>query len=504
MQRARLSLGGATDIASPVGSHAGTPIALIGAVALAAVVRALVAQHAGLTDDEAYYRLWALAPAMSYLDHPPMVGWMMASGRWIAGDTALGIRLGGILTSLIGPIVLWRTAAILFDRHVAQWAVWLALAMPLLAVGGVIVTPDTPSVLFWGLAAWAAAELHVSRNANWWIAVGAFSGLGLLSKYTNLFAGAAIALWIVLLPANRVWLRCWQLWAGGTLAFVIALPVAIWNWHHDWASFAKQFGRAGVGGGITARFLPELGGAFLGLASPVIAVLAVWGLGIAVRRTIEKQDPAAGFLAFGIAPLLAYFLFHALHDRVQPNWLAPVYPALAICAALALSMMRPHAQRRAGSAAVVIGLLVSGLIYVHALRPIVMLSGIKDPTFQMHGWTAFAEDIDAMRTANGAVWIATSSYATTGQLAFHLANRAPVVQLTERLRYVHLPKLDRQLLGSDAIYVDQTRYRAEALLRRRFRSVTPLGRISRSYLGVPLASFEVYRVAGPTTAVLGP
>jgi hypothetical protein len=52
------------------------------------LVRALVAANTGLTDDEAYYRLWALAPAMSYLDHPPMVGWMIAAGRWIAGDTS--------------------------------------------------------------------------------------------------------------------------------------------------------------------------------------------------------------------------------------------------------------------------------------------------------------------------------------------------------------------------------------------------------------------------------
>ncbi len=504
MRRVHLSPGGAADIASSVRPDAGIPIALIGAVVLVAAVRALVAHYAGLTDDEAYYRLWALAPALSYLDHPPMAGWMIAAGRWIAGDSALGIRLGAVSTSLIGPIVLWRTVAILFDRRMAEQAVWLALAMPLLAVGGVIATPDTPSVLFWGLTAWAAAELHVSRNANWWLAVAAFSGFGLLSKYTNLFAGAAIALWIVLLPANRIWLRCWQLWVGGALAFVIALPVAIWNWHHDWASFAKQFGRAGVGGGITARFVPELGGAFVGLASPVIAVLAVWGLAIALRRTIERLDPAAGFLAFGIVPLLAYFLVHALHDRVQPNWLAPVYPALAICAALALSTMRPRTQRRLGAAALAVGLLLSGLIYAHALRPIVTPSGVKDPTSQMHGWAAFAADIDAMRAANGAAWIATSSYATTGQLAFHLASRAPVVHLTERLRYVHLPEPDGELLGSEAIYVDQERYGAESLLRRRFRSVTSLGSISRSYRGVPLASYEVYRVAGPIGAVLGP
>ena len=31
------------------------------------------AAHVGLTNDEAYYRLWAMHPALSYFDHPPML-----------------------------------------------------------------------------------------------------------------------------------------------------------------------------------------------------------------------------------------------------------------------------------------------------------------------------------------------------------------------------------------------------------------------------------------------
>ncbi|HEY1245617.1 MAG TPA: glycosyltransferase family 39 protein, partial [Hyphomicrobiaceae bacterium] len=148
----------------PMGIDRPTTV-LIAAIVGLGLIRAWLAASLGLTEDEAYYRLWALAPAMGYLDHPPMVGWMIAFGRWIAGDTPLGIRFAAILVSLAGPFVLWRTSAILFGPPAARRAVWLALAMPLLAVGGVIMTPDTPSVLFWGLAGWALAELHVSRSA---------------------------------------------------------------------------------------------------------------------------------------------------------------------------------------------------------------------------------------------------------------------------------------------------------------------------------------------------
>ncbi|MFT8563693.1 MAG: 4-amino-4-deoxy-L-arabinose transferase, partial [Acetobacter orientalis] len=37
------------------------------------VMRILVCAWLPLTPDEAYYRIWALAPALGYFDHPPMV-----------------------------------------------------------------------------------------------------------------------------------------------------------------------------------------------------------------------------------------------------------------------------------------------------------------------------------------------------------------------------------------------------------------------------------------------
>jgi 4-amino-4-deoxy-L-arabinose transferase-like glycosyltransferase len=468
-------------------------------------VRLCVAGYSPLTDDEAYYRLWALAPALSYLDHPPMAGWMIAAGRWIAGDNALGVRLAAPLVSLLGPFVLWRTAAILFDRNIAQWATWVSLAMPLLAVGGVIITPDTPSVLFWGFAVWAVAELHRSQNAHWWLAVGLFAGLGLLSKYTNLFVGAGIALWIALLPANWRWLRSWQLWAGGALAFALTLPVIVWNHEHGWASFDKQFGRVARGKDATLSYLLDLAGAYLGLASPLIAILAAWGVWIVFRKAMTERDQARVMLAVTIAPLVAYVLLHGVHARVQPNWVAPLYPVLAICAAIALAgIADPRVVARVGAAALAVGFLFWGLLYVHVLRPIVPGGVLADPTAQMRGWAQFAAEIDRLRATSGARWIATSSYATTGQLAFGLKSAAPVVQLNERMRYAHLPPVDDALLASPAIYVELVRRQQPSMLTERFGSVTPLGDLVRTDGGVPIATYAVYRLADPIGTVLGP
>jgi 4-amino-4-deoxy-L-arabinose transferase-like glycosyltransferase len=472
------------------------PTAVLLAVILAlGLVRVWLSATLGLTEDEAYYRLWALAPAMSYLDHPPMVGWTIALGRWVAGDSPFGIRLPAILVSLLGPFVLWRTASILFGSVVARRAVWLALAMPLLAVGGVIVTPDTPSVLFWGLAGWALAELHVSRNANWWLAVGLFAGLGLLSKYSNLFVGASILLWLVLISGNRVWFRSWQLWAGGAVACLLTLPVVLWNVEHDWASFAKQFGRVGRGQHLTLRYLGELLGGSFGLMSPVIAVLGAVGLARLVRSAAREKEASSTLVVVGMLPFLGYLLLHSLHDRVQLNWMGPLFPSFALCAAIALGKADTRAGPgqdfgRLGRWAVAVGFLISGALYWHAVRPFVVLP--RDPTSQMRGWHDLAAEIERVRASTGACWIATSSYATTAQLAYQLGTKTPVLQLDERIRYLHLPAPDAALRTCPALYVELERREGAPLLNESFGSVTRLDALTRRHAGVPLATYAVY------------
>lgn len=474
------------------------PVYLVAGILGLTLIRGVLAAVLGLTDDEAYYRLWTLAPALSYLDHPPMAAWMMAASRAIVGDTAFGLRLPSLLISLLGPLVLWRTASILFGRPVAIGAVTFALVMPLLAVGGIIITPDAPSVLFWGLVAWALAELYVSRNASWWLAVGLFAGAGLISKYTNLFVGAGIVLWIVLIPSNRAWFGSWQLWLGGLLAALCTLPVVIWNARYEWASFAKQFGRVARGNDWTLTYILEMLGGYVGLASPVIAVLGLIGLARLLGEIQRTRDERAMLVALGIMPILAYFFVHGLHARVQANWLAPLYPAFALCAAYQLAMSSSQHKQRWFAGATAVGVVLTGLIYIHALQPFVLLPGSRDPTSQMRGWREVAAEVERQRIAHGAGWIATASYGASGQLAFALRDKAtPVEQITERIRYVHLPRADPALTSRPALVFDLENGVALRVAKELFRSVTPVGEVTRAYRGVTLGAYKLYLAADP-------
>lgn len=474
---------------------------LLLAVALAlTALRLAIASYTGLVDDEAYYRIWSLAPALSYLDHPPMVAWVIGAGRAIAGDTALGVRLLAPIIVLAGAALLWRTTQLLYGPVIARRAVWIMLAMPLLAVGGIIVTPDLPSVLFAGLVIWALAELDRSQNSRWWLAVGLFAGLGLLSKYTNLFLGATILVWLLALPENRKWFRAPELWIGGLIAAAVASPVAVWNAEHDWASFTKQFGRVGHSSSASLSYLLELFGGFALLESPLIAGLALIGLVGVTRSAFKHRRRNDVLLAAAILPMLIYFIVHALHDRVQGNWPGPLYPFLAICAALGIEAV-PIAWRRATFvAALGVGFAMTAFLYVHALHP--LFASAKDPTEQMRGWPALADAIDAKRRETGAAWVATSSYATTGQIAMGLKGRSEVAQLDQRLRYIFLPPLPPSLLTRPALYVELERRIDLPLLHQKFRKVEQVGTLKRDNGSTDGATYVLFLVSDPSVPPL--
>lgn len=479
------------------------PTNLIVFVAVLSLARLAVGMNADLVEDEAYYRLWGLYPALGYYDHPPMVAYWIWMGQALVGDTALGVRLISILSAAIGSAVLWRTAKILFDIRVAGWAVLLFNASLLIGVGSLLATPDAPSVFFWGLALWCMAELSRSRNANWWLGTGIFAGLGLLSKYSVLFLGAGIVLWILWVPENRRYLLSWQLWLGGALAILIFSPVLYWNANHEWISFTKQFGRSVVTG-YTAKYIGEFIGAVAGLLNPVVFILAVVGAWRVVGQAV-KRDKAASLLVLTVLPFLIYLTYHSLHSRVQGNWPTPLYPTLAIFAALAAAYPPARVGRwfnALPTVAVGLGVVVAALVYVHALNPLVTSLGRKDPTHQMRGWQQIGDELAELANQQNVDWIATTSYGLTGQMSNALKGTdLKVYGIPERMRYAMIPSALQTPGNSDMLYITEERRDRSSELKKLFANVHLLETIPRENKGVfgksTIENVRVYRLSQP-------
>src|SRR6202521_5915170 len=296
------------------------------------VLRLVSAAVTPLTFDEAYYWMWSKHLAGGYYDHPPGVALVIRLGTLIAGDTELGVRLVSILLALPMSWAVFRTASILFGGwRVAATATILLNVTLMAAVGTMIVTPDAPLLVAASFVLFFLAKVLETGRGAWWLAVGAAVGAALLSKYTALFFGPAILIWLVTVPKLRRWLISPWPYLGGVVALAIFAPVILWNADHHWVSFIKQIGRARIAD-FRPVFIAELIPTQFAFATPLVWILGVMGLYALLRRD-AGASAARVLINATFWTIVAYFIWHSLHARVEANWLAPVFSAVAVGAA---------------------------------------------------------------------------------------------------------------------------------------------------------------------------
>src|SRR3954469_15885723 len=312
------------------------------------LLRLVAAAYTPLTFDEAYYWMWSKHLAGGYYDHPPMVALVICLGTMIAGDTELGVRLVSVLLALPMSFAVYRTAELLFGgRRVASTATILLNATMMAAVGTLIVTSDAPLLVASSLVLYALANVLATGRGVWWLAVGAAVGAALLSKYTALFFGPAILIWLAAVPKLRRWLVSPWPYLGGLVAFAIFSPVIVWNAEHQWVSLLKQLGRARIQD-FALAYIGEIIPTQVAVATPFVYVLGVMGLYALWRRQAGAM-PARALINSMFWTITAYFIWHSLHSRVEGNWFGPVYPSFAIAAAVAANVAQwpARAQRTA-------------------------------------------------------------------------------------------------------------------------------------------------------------
>src|SRR5271169_732986 len=316
-----------------------TALTIVALVAL----RLAAAAWTPLTFDEAYYWMWSKHLAGGYYDHPSMVAIVIRLGTMIAGDTELGVRLVSILLALPMSWAVFRAAEILFGgQRVAATATILLNVTLMAAVGTLIVTPDSPLLVASSFVLFFLAKVLESGRGAWWLALVAAVGVGLLSKYTVLFFGPAILIWLLSVPKLRHWLISPWPYLGGLVALVVFSPVIFWNADHDWVSFIKQIGRSRIEH-FKPSFIVELIPTQIAFATPLVFILGAMGLYALLRRN-SGALAARALISTIFWTLVLYFIWHSLHARVEANWFAPVYPAFAIAAAVAGNLTRWQAR----------------------------------------------------------------------------------------------------------------------------------------------------------------
>ena len=495
-------------------SHAGllAVLAAAGSVALLAL-QAGAAGRLELTFDEAYYTLWSRSLAFGYLDHPPMVAFLIRASTAIFGGSEIAVRalallFVGALPALVA-LIAWR---LFRSAETSALAVLMWIGMPLVMAGAVFVTPDAPLVVFWTLGLAALVELWRTGKARWLLAVGVALGLMLESKFTAAFFAAGVALAFATAPSLRRWLVSPVSLAALAIAAAICAPFVIWNAEHGFATFYKQLGRAPPHG-FAPVFVVELLAAQIGLMNPLVfAPFASAVAAVPWRRSVlaGSADEARRILVSAIAPAVVYFLLHGLHDRVQGNWLAPLFPASAILAADWVA-----GARRAGAGgwkgavakgalwAAPLALVLMTLAFVQTETGFLPL-GAADPTARLEGFRDLARELDARARTEGARYVLTQGYALASLMRLYGDPSVAVVQPEQRIRWIFEPSPPESLFAAPGLALADSGRRFDLVLKMRFRRVERLGALERRRAGKPIETYDLYRVAEPYAPVLDP
>lgn len=462
-----------------------------------------------LSGDEALYWKYSKHLASGYIDHPPVNVVMIRLGTHIFGDTSIGVRIFPILTIIPASWAIWRAAELLFEEPGIGPAAALLFNLTLVgSVASIIATSDAYVVLFSALLLLALAKLNATQRGAWWIAVGIAFGLGMLSKYTTAFFAVSIFAWIILKPERRRWLLTPWPWLAGLIAVAIFSPVLIWNAEHQWASFGYQTHRM-LGQKFATRYVPELIGSQILLATPAIFALGYIGLVWGGRKDGGTESSKTLLTAL-ILPIPAYFLVHALHERVQGNWPEPIYPAFSVAAAVAVTQFSAAQNRIAQAArwlfivAVPIGILIPAIGFTQATFHVLPLR--KDPAGRVLavGVPEIANEAERVRKAIRAPIILTSDYTTNAWLTYYLPQGTPIDQLNERIRWINQPAPAPEMFSGNILYVCKVGCPFVQSLKASYVTVDLIETISRKSGDNVIARYSLYRLAHPLKSVLDP
>jgi hypothetical protein len=306
----------------------------------------------------------------------------------------------------------------------------------------------------------------------------------------------------------RRWLlRPWP-YLGAAIAAAMFAPLVLWNANHQWASFAYQTSRIAVHA-WSVRYVLELIGSQIGLATPSVFVLACIGLYWGARE--KDLGVAWALLLLQIAPVFLYFLWHALHERVQGNWPECVYPALACAAALALHLVPGRGGALAGWAkwahrlAAPVALALAALIYMQGAFSVLHIR--HDPTARLlsYNWRPVGAEVERVRQSIGASVILADDYTLAAALPFYMqVPRDVVQQISERVRWSNEPQPDANLFKGAMLYACRSKCFRVAWLGARFRSIQYIETVWSVRNGQRLDRVSLYRVADPIGSPLDP
>lgn len=383
-------------------------------LAIATLLRIIVAIAIDLGNDEVYYLTYAQHLQWNYFDHPPMVALLIRLTTLNLFFTSeFFIRLGPILLAAVNTFLVYKiTSQIKNEKAGFIAAVLFSSSIYASVIAGIFILPDAPQLFFWIAALYFLIQIvqnpetdaKFRRNI---LLFGVFAGLCVMSKVHGVFLWFGFGLYVLIY--NRNLLLNKYLYVSILISALIISPILFWNIENDWITYSFHSNRVTINSGINPdSFLREfLGGALYN--NPINYVLIVITLLAIIKNKLTIEVPTKRLLLLVSLPLIIVLLFVSLFRDTLPHWSGPAFVGLIILASARLSEIEinpkrilhlPKSVMAAGILMVVV--LISGPLVINYLPGTMGKTaednlGTFDATLDMYDWNFFESEFETIR-----------------------------------------------------------------------------------------------------------
>ena len=360
------------------------------------LIRLAAAPLFGLGVDEAHYVLYAKYIAWSYVDHPPLVGWVHAPIFYLLGTNEFLARLPAILIFAAASY-----CAYLFILKITQ-STRLSL-MSVLALNcsfmfnalGLMLLPDSLLLIFVFLLIFIAEKIDREKKPLDFILLGILLGLMGLAKYTSILLVPPLIIFFLMKKRYDVIFSRYMFLAA-LIAFIFIMPVIYWNITHDFISFRYQ-GSHVFGSLATSfkNFIESLAAQF-GAYSPFLFIIAFYGF----FKALRSQNVYLRLAVLFGGTIMVFFLLTSFYERTLPHWPSIFYLLFIPIGTYTLLQAQEKWKRNFLYFSVGFSLVLTLFIYVELAGKFFTFPNYKSPFRDIYGFPAILKQADGILKQN--------------------------------------------------------------------------------------------------------
>ena len=438
------------------------------------ILRLLFISNTVLIDDEAYYAMYAKHLDWGYIDHGPVVAFLIKIFSY-PFLTSFNVRIGAVICSMILAISLFFFGKKYFNTKTGVSLSLLLSANLLFHTNSTILTPDVPLAFFLILSI-MGYFIAYHYNERMIYVSGFFLGMAMLAKITALFTAIAIALYPMIIPNKRYWLYKKSYYLSFLLGITVFMPFIIWNFQNNFAFIKYQGSHVTEGGDLND---------FLNLWLPLIVMLGpifyyysvIFPLKM-IKKWNDINEKLQYFILITLIPF-CYFFIHSMLSRFELNWPAPVFFGGLFIMAIE---MNNNKIKKGMIYQTTYSLILISIITIQTFHPFLPIKSRSDITNRYFLYNDLIEKIPQIITENPklkGLRIASNNYQIPSMINFYLNPDLEATCLSigyHNTLYSFIHNID-DLIGEDFLFI-KPRFSEPGRIESHFESMELIAEVS--------------------------